>query len=200
MKRLTILLFASLFVAIGCTKTGSDSGSAITPPPPPPPQDTFTRYTIKSGEQSSSHNPFVPVNVTELKFVVKFDSTAIYSTQNPANQADVNKLYGFADNGKHHQQYSARIGWRYFENKLTLHGYVYNNSVRTIADLGEVTIGKEHHCAIIIEGNKYRFKMDTAQLLMSRTATTPTSMGYKLFPFFGGNEMAPHDIHIWIKP
>jgi hypothetical protein len=30
-------------------------------------------------------------------------------------------------------------------------------------------------------------------------ATTPKGQGYQLYPYFGGDETAPHDINIWIK-
>jgi len=34
---------------------------------------------------------------------------------------------------------------------------------------------------------------------MSRASSTATAVGYKLYPYFGGDEAAPHDINIWIK-
>jgi hypothetical protein len=30
-------------------------------------------------------------------------------------------------------------------------------------------------------------------------AITTKAKGYQLYPYFGGNELAPHDMHIWIK-
>jgi hypothetical protein len=34
---------------------------------------------------------------------------------------------------------------------------------------------------------------------MSRTAATEKAKGYRLYPYFGGDELAPHQINIWIK-
>ena len=51
---------------------------------------TFTNYTIRQGQQFCDQSTFSRVEYTELKFVVKFDSTAIYTTINPSNQYDIN--------------------------------------------------------------------------------------------------------------
>src|SRR5215216_4353437 len=72
----------------------------------------FTQYTIKKGQQFCDRSAFVPVEYGELKFIVKFDSSAIYHTIDPNNQYDINKLYGFSDNDSAHHLYSARFGWR----------------------------------------------------------------------------------------
>ncbi|MEO5783498.1 MAG: hypothetical protein ABIQ07_09520 [Ginsengibacter sp.] len=34
---------------------------------------------------------------------------------------------------------------------------------------------------------------------LPRTSTTAKAIGYKLYPYFGGDETAPHEIDIWIK-
>jgi hypothetical protein len=34
---------------------------------------------------------------------------------------------------------------------------------------------------------------------MTRESKTEKAEGYKLFPYFGGDETAPHNISIWIK-
>jgi hypothetical protein len=31
------------------------------------------------------------------------------------------------------------------------------------------------------------------------TFSTPKGKGYRLYPYFGGDETAPHDISIWVK-
>ncbi len=35
--------------------------------------------------------------------------------------------------------------------------------------------------------------------IMPRASTTVKSSGYKLYPYFGGDEFAPHDVRVWIK-
>jgi hypothetical protein len=34
---------------------------------------------------------------------------------------------------------------------------------------------------------------------MPRKSTTIKAVGYKLYPYFGGDELAPHPVSIWIK-
>ena len=96
---------------MACIFSCSKSGNAPPLNNPPPPQQQFIKYTIRKGQQYSDQNAFVATEYQELKFIVKFDASAIYQTSNPANQYDINKLYGFSDNNANHQDYSARFGW-----------------------------------------------------------------------------------------
>jgi hypothetical protein len=139
------------------------------------------------------------VELTQLNFTVRFDSSAIYKTNAEINQFDINKLYGFSDNNQDHHQYSARIGWSWNQNALRLYGYVYNDGKLIKQELGVAEIGKEIQCSIQVDGASYRFMMDDAHLLMPRASTTVSGKGYLLYPYFGGDETAPHDISIWIK-
>ncbi len=41
--------------------------------------------------------------------------------------------------------------------------------------------------------------MDEITELLPKLSTTPLAKGYLLYPYFGGDEVAPHDINIWIK-
>ncbi len=159
----------------------------------------YVAYTIKQGEQNCDKNNLTKAQYEVLNFWVKFDSSAIYTSMATNNQFDINKLYGFSDNNSDHHAYSARFGWRWSGNALRLFGYVYNDSVRSSIELGTVDIGTENFCSIKVAGNKYVFMLNDKTLIMPRTAKTPKGMGYKLYPYFGGDELAPHQITIYIK-
>lgn len=162
--------------------------------------DGFVLYTIPKGAQSSTPSLYKKYNnIPELRFVVRFDSTARYKTTDPINQQDINKLYGFADNDKPHQLYSARFGWRWLDEKLELHAYVYNDSARVTRLLTAVPLLKDVNCSIKVDGKQYLFTVDGATTSMPRTATSPGALGYRLYPFFGGDEFSPQDIRIKIK-
>jgi hypothetical protein len=162
--------------------------------------DVFVEYLIRKGGQSSSPSPLKSYNnQPEQRFVVRFDSTARYRTVNPNNQLDINKLYGFADNDKSHQIYSARIGWRWLDEKLELHAYVYNDSVRSSKLIKAVPLLTDIQCSIRVDGKQYVFTVDGTTATMPRTATSPGAIGYRLYPYFGGDETAPQDIRIKIK-
>lgn len=160
---------------------------------------SYIKYSIPVNEHSSEQSTYNKTEYSELRFVVKFDSTAIYNTIDPDNQYDVNKLYGFSDNDASHHEFSARIGWRWSEGTLQLFAYVYNNGVFDFKPISEISIGAEHECSIKVAGSEYIFSVDGRTTTMPRASTGDTAKGYKLFPYFGGDETAPHEIHIWIK-
>jgi len=159
----------------------------------------FTKYSIAQGQQFCNYNTYVTTSYSELKFIAKFDSTAIYTTINASNQDDINKLYGFSDNSSTHHRFSARFGWRWSNNALRLFGYIYNNGIRESTELGTVALGKENNCAIKITSTAYQFLLNGHIDSLPRRSTSVRAEGYKLYPYFGGDELAPHLINIFIK-
>ncbi len=161
--------------------------------------DTFTNYTIKKGKQFCEQSTISPGQYAELKFVVKFDTSAIYATVDPLNQYDINKLYGFSDNNSNHQEFSARFGWRWSDKALHIFAYVYNDGIRTSKELGKVKIGDENICSVKVFEQRYIFSLNNITDTLHRLSTSKVAVGYKLFPYFGGDEVAPHDINIKIR-
>jgi hypothetical protein len=159
----------------------------------------FKQYTIQRGQHYATENPVKAVETAEMKFTVKFDSSAIYQTANPENQYDINKLYGFSDNGDQHHSFSARIGWRWSDGALRLFAYTYNKGVRAEKELGAFAIGSDLACSIKVEGEVYRFTVNGKTGTMPRLSQTPIGKGYQLYPYFGGDEPAPHEVRIWIR-
>lgn len=159
----------------------------------------YIKYTIQKGEQYSDKSVYEAVKYQQLSFSVRFDSSAIYQTVLASNQADINKLFGFSDNNAQHHQFSARFGWRWSNNALRLFGYIYNKSVMSFKELGTVSIGTENSCSIKVNKDTYVFTVNGKETTMPRESTTATAEGYKLYPYFGGDEPAPHTISIWIK-
>jgi hypothetical protein len=159
----------------------------------------YVQYLIPKGEHYANGNTYKPVDVTAMRFTVRFDSSCIYQTIDPQNQWDINKLYGFADNGALHQDFSARIGWRWSEGALRLFAYTYNNAVRESKEIAAVPIGQDLHCGISILKDAYVFTVEEKSVTMPRQSTTATAKGYQLYPYFGGDEAAPHDVRIWIR-
>ncbi|WP_152425074.1 hypothetical protein [Nafulsella turpanensis] len=155
------------------------------------------KYVILTGEHHATLS-FENVALDQLKFNALFDSTAIYSTIDPANQADINKLYGMADCNSYHHTNSARFGWRWHEEQLEIWAYTYVNGERNSAFVDTVSLGVFNEYEISFEDNNYRFRLNEKEVEMPRQCEA-TAEGYKLFPYFGGDETAPHDISIWIE-
>lgn len=160
---------------------------------------SFRQFLIPQGQHFATGNAYKSVEIKEQKFTVKFDSSAIYQTSSADNQLDINKLYGFADNNQNHQQFSARFGWRWSANALRLFAYVYNNGSRDSKELGTVSIGEENNCSIKVTPTAYIFTLNNKVDSLPRLSTTANAVGYQLYPYFGGDETAPHAIRIWLR-
>jgi hypothetical protein len=186
-----LLVSVILLLSFSCNKDLDDIVSLE------PHKNEYKTYVIKQGQQYTG-SITSEVKTTELKFKVMFDSSAIYTTTDPGNQIDINKLFGFSDCGVEHHKESARFGWRWTNDSLRLFAYCYKNSVLTFHEMGTVQINNEHSCRIKIVGDKYLFDLDGKLYEMERGCSDTLGKRFRLFPFFGGDENAPHDITIKI--
>ena len=194
--RTGIVLLAVILIGFSSCRKANDFISSDQPPG----LNGFTKYVITSGAHYTDNNNSVKVNITEWRFQVYFDSTVIYDLASE-DQYDINKLSGFADNNELHTQYSARFGWRWSDGRLRLFGFVHNAGVFTSKEISSIDIGKPYTCKIKVTGNQYLFTVEElkSSVTLKREATTPTADGYRLYPYFGGNAVAPHEINIWLK-
>ena len=85
--------FLILLMFFSCTKEVDDLG--------------FRTYVIPEGAHSSGSHFNHPTN-SRINFDFILDQSAIYTSEIPENQHDVNKIYGFSDFGVRHQKYSIR--------------------------------------------------------------------------------------------
>ncbi len=187
-------LFALVFILHGCSK----NETIIPEPVPIPIPETFTEYTIAAGEHYCDKTVIKAVSITKMLFKVKFNSSAIYTNVDPLNQYDINKLYGFTEGYDPHVN-SARMGWSYNNGALRLYAYAYNNGQRLSEEISAVNIGETLNCSIKLDGNHYIFTVNDKQVKLARALSGPIAEGYQLFPYFGGDETAPHAIRISIK-
>lgn len=154
-------------------------------------------FIIKKGQHNSNHL-VEPVTKNKMRFLVKFDQTAKYANVDPVNQHDINKLYGFSDCSTQHHLNSARFGWRWLDNQLQIFAYTYKGGVRTEKFITTLELNKEYIYELEARGNKYFFQVNNKAVTMER-GCNGMSAKYKLFPYFGGDEAAPHNIKIVIK-
>ena len=203
MSKQFFLLAGLLF--IGCTKeinchnknktvaeeSPTNKGSS------PKPID-YNNFTIRQGQHYCDQNGLKSVRTSEMKFMVKFDSSAIYLTVSSENQYDINKLWGFTE-GINNQYNSARIGWSWNKNALRLYGYVHANGVRHYQEITSVTIGSDITCSIKLADNTYLFTVNGISISLPRGPSSTQASGYQQYPYFGGDETAPHLITIMIK-
>lgn len=188
-------LIIAIFPLLSCTKLLN--GMLLLPSKTISPG--FIEYTILKGSHDAKGNVFKQIHKTAMRFQVIFDSSAIYYTIKDGNQYDINKLYGFSDCRSQHHENSARFGWRWNGNSLEIHAYWYNDSVRYHAFLDTVSIGTTTELAITVLPDQYGFEINKKSHLFPRHCNSPVIHGYQLYPYFGGDETAPHNINIRIK-
>ena len=136
-------------------------------------------------------------NQNILTFAYRFDETAIYNL-NGIDHFDTNKLLGFKY-GLNPRKNSFRIGWRWSleDEYVIIAAYSYIDGIRSIKDIGYCFIN-EIYSAEIEETHEeviYRFKDLTHRVSKSGNES---GKKYYSFPYFGGNQKAPHDINIEI--
>ena len=159
------------------------------------PQFNPVTYLIEKGQHFCTPNPYVTTSDSQLSFITLFDSSCIYTTTDPNNQDDINKLFGFSDCNTQHLENSARIGWRWSKDSLRLFGFVHNNGKMIYEEITTGVIKENITCNITCEEGNYRFTVNGKSIKLPRSCPGNYSR-YKLYPYFGGNEPAPHNVII----
>ena len=192
MKNTFTMMLAMVFLAgnIVCNKPIED----IVEEEPEPTINAVT-YIIEAGQHFCTPNPYVTTTDSQLNFIAQFDSSCIYTTTDPPNQDDINKLFGFSDCNTQHLENSARIGWRWSKDSLRIFGFVHNNGNMIYKEITTAAIKENITCTITCEEGNYRFIAKGKSITLPRNCSGNYSR-YKLYPYFGGNEPAPHNVTI----
>ena len=140
----------------------------------------YRLYKIKKGKHRSGFyfRPAFFRKGKTYKYKVIFDDSCIYTLPG-MDQLDINKLKGISEELNHHKN-SERLGWRAYPEKeeIELFSYRYDDSIRSHVKLGTVKPREEIEFYFTIK---------------------ESFLGYHLFPFFGGNQTAPHDMYMFVK-
>jgi hypothetical protein len=165
-------------------------------------------YPIKKGNHYASMSVLEKITGLRLKsgdYSVKFrfSSSCYWSTPRNPDDHDLNKLTGIGFGLNHHNN-SVRLAWvPDFEQSgvIKIFGYTYDNrqdaqkhqsayitSVRTV-----------QICSARIESlsGKYRITVEGVSIEMENKSPDP-NIGFRLYPYFGGNNTAPQDMTISI--
>lgn len=153
-------------------------------------------YTIKQGSHYTYHSHKIVGN--NLKFDVLFESSCAYDLGN-INQKDINKLFGFNACNSLHHEFSARFGWVYNGEQIEIYAYVYDFGVRDFIQIAVVNLNEWNTFELTNTGTAYAFKVNHILFLYEKDSNCVTKYNYMLYPYFGGDEVAPHDITIQFK-
>lgn len=195
---MTKILFAFVAAVVFCSACDELEKIAARDPQEST-SDSVIVYTIPAGAHSSNESSAKLMTKSRIKFKVRFDSSAIYQTKDKNNQADINKLYGMSDCNSSHHVNSARFGWRWYQNRLEIHAYTYSNSQRNHSFVGAVPLNSYNTYEISFTDSSYVFRLNGSTPVQLPRTCSSTANGYKLFPYFGGDEVSPHEIKINIQ-
>ena len=157
----------------------------------------YKTFTIKEGKHRSTYALKYSKDTT-FGWDVIFDSSAIYKTVDSLNQYDINKLVGWSDCGTDHMDNSIRFGWRWLNDSLEIHWFKHENGSFTFSKICNVDLNSEYNYQLTISDWDYHMRVDGTCVWIPRNCPYEGKR-YQLYPYFGGDEPAPHDIHIKIK-
>jgi hypothetical protein len=156
----------------------------------------FRIFKIKEGNHRSIYRvERRKTNVINFKLILT--ESCKYQSKSTENQYDINKVFGMSD-GSNHKDNSARIGWRYLDDKLELHAYTHYNGQFDFKKICDINPEVEYDCQIFFSETDYKFTVNGITVTMPRYKKS-TEKNYLLYPYFGGDEESPHDIIIKIS-
>ena len=163
----------------------------------------FMKYFIlKNNHYSLPPHGCIHFGATEQKIQFRFDKNCIYQVDEKNDFT--NKLFGWSY-GLHHKN-SIRVGWRpafdaETSKKIDLFFYSYNNGIRKIEYFHSVYAMVDYNIIIRVqpENNTVLFKISEFIKEEFPFVLPKTTVGYFLYPYFGGTATAPHLITINLK-
>lgn len=160
------------------------------------------KYEIsKNNHRSGIHLiPLFYSNYFIQESIFTFSESCIYDLNN-SHQDQINKLVGFSI-GLHHTN-SFRIGWRAVGNEIELLLYYYINRVRKWDVMLKVEPGDSIRNSFLYTDNHVYLNLykKGALKFIRKIESVNGWCGYTLYPYFGGEIVAPHDmyLHMGIK-
>lgn len=186
-------------ILLVCLVLATALAAACAPPPTGGGGSTIQTWVIPEGAHDADGATVSTTVSDRLELRVRFDASAEYATVDPANQADINKLRGFSDCSSHHQTNSARVGWRWSTDRIELLAYTYVDGARQSSLLGSVRPDEWHDLRLDATPTGYEFTLDGITTTMPRGCSDAGLLKYHLWPYFGGDEVAPHTITIQLQ-
>lgn len=152
--------------------------------------------TIRVVIPKGSHEA-VGVRIKNSKLRVSFEPTCRY-TLTGDDQIDINKLFGvgFLNGLRNHRWLSARWGW-YYEpqsDRIILAAYSYKAGNRSIKELAKMGIGEVVELGLNITERGFEYSIEGEVVHVEEVEVK--GMAYPLGVYFGGNQKAPHTMHI----
>ena len=167
------------------------------------------QYVIKKGNHYCSISIFEriaaigwKVNRYQVRFVL--ETTCWWASPRNNDDNDLNKLTGISYGLNDHSN-SVRLTWApdFTSNgRIKIYGYVYDEKTTdpkfTYQYITSVQTGQSCDGLIEVQGNKYKITVNGVSVLMDNLHPD-SSLCFRLYPYFGGNNTAPQDMAIDIE-
>lgn len=163
-----------------------------------PMEEPLEIFRIQKGKHYSDQRHVESLQSNVLQFKAKFDESARYIFDDQSFQDSKNKLLGFSDCNSLHHVNSARFAWQWFNNRIEIYAYCYINNERTEKFLGTTSPGETLSYRIEMTDDAYVFYFRDNLTVITRESSCKRGIYLMLWPYFGGQLAAPHDITIGI--
>lgn len=147
--------------------------------------------------------PWLGYDVKSMTRTVYFDFNCKYDLPGEDDDPDVNKIFGlgYLPTGKE----SARFGWNYNlqSGKINIFAYYHSGGVVGFTKICEVLIGVKYMMILSAHSTLYSFSVVNMRNYITVGTLTVTKshkrkLSYRQGLYFGGTQVAPHDITIEI--
>ena len=155
------------------------------------PSAEVKQYTIRSGNHYCTPRE-VRMLSESLSFEFYVDDTWRYEV----DKQGINKICGISD-GENHMNNSIRLGWMDNNGTLEAYAYAYNGTGKHVAKkVCNIATGW-HTAEVGMTTDVYYVSVDGDCQFITRNNKSDIHM--MLYPYFGGQCVAPHDINIKFK-
>lgn len=152
-------------------------------------------FRIKKDKHTSTNRCIRFVKGGQINFDIFVNPQWVYNENAPGFQSGWNKLIGISDGLNRHKN-SVRIGWRSIGGKIFMCSYCYVNGERIISEMAEVPFGWNSG-SVIITDSAYKVLINNQVLEVTKSGSSAFLL--MMYPYFGGNSTAPHDMEFLFR-
>ncbi len=153
-------------------------------------------YNIKEGNHYADFTFPKFEMECKLEVLVYLNKSLEYLFANK-DSFDTNKLIGISETINHHKT-SLRLGWRFASiGHIELMAYIYDGGIRKIRSLGFKKSDDIFDLKLKITSKSFKIDMDGVSILSEPRCSKKGFIWWPhriLRPYFGGQNVAPHDI------
>ena len=157
-------------------------------------------FKILKGRHKSRHGYMIQWPNTSWSCRFSLDESCWYGRRDIDDTTGVNKILG-RSMGLNPNRNSVRVGWQPVFNKkgeIRLYAYVHEGGQKYQYDIARINTDTEYVVDILFYNDSIEYMLYGESIAVLDHSLRP-KIGWKLFPYFGGNSHAPWDMKIFAK-